>query len=130
MSWFDISRDNLKAARTAKKHGHARSASSRSYYAAYAALAGVFQRDGGVQFQYEGNNPGHRQLLALAANNLDANRFTQHDRREISRSLKQLQALRINADYNPRLSQTAEQEEALISLRNASSVLKRLGVLQ
>jgi len=130
MSWFDISRDNLKAARVAKKHGHSRSASSRAYYAAYAALAGVFQQAGSVQFQYEGNNPGHRQLLALAANNLDAKQYSNYARREIKRSLKQLQALRINADYNPRLDRSAEQEEALISLRNASSVLTRLGVLK
>lgn len=129
MSWFDISRDNLKAARVAKKHGYSRSASSRAYYAAYAALAGVFQQAGDVQFRYEGNNPGHRQLLALAANNLNTKQYSNHDRREIKRSLKQLQALRINADYNSQLSHLAEQEEALISLRNAASVLRRLGVL-
>lgn len=129
MNWFDISRDNLKAARLAKKHGHWRSASSRAYYSAYAALAGVFQRDGGIQFRYEGNNPGHRQLLALTANNLDPKRYSHHDRTEMKRSLRQLQALRINADYNPRLTELAEHEEAMISLRSASSVLKRLGVL-
>ncbi|MEM1355653.1 MAG: HEPN domain-containing protein [Planctomycetota bacterium] len=129
MNWFDMSRDNLKAARLAKKHGHCRTASSRAYYAVYAALARVFQRDHEIQFRYEGNNPGHRQLLALTANNLDAKRYSMHDKHEMKKSLRVLQTLRINADYNPRLNNSAEREEATIALRNASSVMKRLGVL-
>jgi len=129
MSWFDISRDNLKAARLAKTHGHWRTASSRAYYAAYAALTGEFEQDGTVQFRYEGNNPGHQQLLALAANNLDAKRYSHRDRREIVRSLKRLQGLRTTADYNARTPNADGIEEALISLRNAAAVLKRLGVL-
>ena len=128
MSWFEMSRDSLRAARLAHNHGHRRSAVSRAYYAAYAALAGVFDETGGIDFRYEGNNPGHRQLLALTANNLDPRKFNKTKRQEIKRHLKTLQAMRINADYNPAES-SLDQQESMIALRQVTALMIKLEVL-
>ena len=78
-----MSRESLMAAKIAKDHGCFRSACSRAYFSAYAALAGVFAEDGTIDFSYEGTNPGHQQLLALTANDLDKKRYTPFERREI-----------------------------------------------
>ena len=92
-------------------------------------MAGVFDGAGNVQFGFGGNNRGHRQLLALAANNLDAKRYALHVRRNVKQSLRILQASRINADYNPD-STSVTKEDAMICLRNASTVLIGLEVLK
>ncbi len=123
-----MSRDSRRAARLAHRHGHARSAVSRSYFSAYAALAGVFEQTGSTQFRYGGVNPGHRQLLALSANNLDPRRYAAHVRRNVKQSLRILQASRINADYNPD-GTCVTLEDALICVRNATAVLLGLEVL-
>ena len=124
-----MSRDSLRAAKLAHDHGHARSAVSRAYFSVYAALAGIFEGAGNVQFRYGGNNPGHRQLLALTANNLDPRRFAPHIRRNVKQSLRILQALRINADYNPD-QMCVTEEESLVCVRNASTILFGLEVLR
>lgn len=128
MGWHETSRDNLRAAQLAHRHGHSRSAVSRAYFSAYAALAGVFEARGDIDFRYGGTNPGHQQLLALTANNLDRKRFAPHVRRNVKQSLRILQSLRINADYNPD-SNIITTEDALVCVRNASAVLLGLGVL-
>jgi hypothetical protein len=128
MGWFEMSRENLLAARLAHHHGYARSAVSRAYFSAYAALAGVFEAAGTVQFRYHGANPGHRQLLALTANNLDRKRYAPQVRRNVKQSLRILQSLRINADYNPD-SVSITNDDALICVRNASAILLGLEVL-
>lgn len=128
MSWLAMSRDSLRAARLAHLHGHSRSAVSGAYFAAYSALTGVLTDSGYDRFRYQGNNPGHRQLLSMVANNLDRKSYAAHVRKNIKRSLSILQALRINADYNPDESSTTT-EDALIGLRNATAVLLGLEVL-
>lgn len=124
-----MSRDSLLAAKLAHRHGHARSAVSRAYFSVYAALAGIFEGTGNVDFHYGGQNPGHRQLLALTANNLDPKRYAEHVRRNVKQSLRILQASRTNADYNPDRTSVTE-EDALICVRNASTVLIGLEVLK
>ncbi len=64
----------------------------------------------------------------MVANNLDRKSYAAHVRKNIKRSLSILQALRINADYNPDESSTTT-EDALIGLRNATAVLLGLEVL-
>lgn len=123
-----MSRDSLKAAKIANDEGFFRTAISRAYYSAYAALAGEFVDYGNIDFKYGGNNPGHQQIIALVANNLNPRQYSEFARREIKTGLRTLQAMRINADYNPeQLTSTAEG--SLIALRNATSILHRLEVL-
>jgi hypothetical protein len=124
-----MSLDALYAAQMSQKKGHARSAASRAYYAAYSALAGEFEPTRKYEFAYEQNNPGHDQLLALTANNLDRKKFNLHERRTLKRCLRMLQTLRIRADYNPADS-AMDMEQSLIAIRQATKALLVLGVLR
>jgi hypothetical protein len=124
-----MSLDALDAAQLAHGKGHPRSAVSRAYYAAYSALAGHFEPNYRTQFRYDGNNPGHQQLLALTANNLDRRRFDAQQRRTVKRALLILQSLRANADYNPAETAT-DGRQSLIALRQATALMLVLGVLQ
>lgn len=129
MSWFDMNRDSFQAARLVQKHRHWRSAVSRAYFAAYAAITGVLEQAGAVDFRFGGRNRGHRQLLALAANNLDVRVYGPQTRKRIKRSLNILQTQRVNADDNDD-QEAITNDDVVISLRNATSVLLALGVLR
>lgn len=119
--WAELAEENLKAAKLLLDHSHFRGAASRAYYAAYAALTGVFAAQR-VSFTFAGRNPSHDQLLALTANNLDPKRFGAAVRRQVSHAARELQLTRLNADYNPRT--TIDAVIARNMVRNAAFVVK------
>ena len=104
-----------------------RSAVSRAYYAAYAALTGVLEQQG-ADFTHGGANPSHDQLLALTAHNLDPARYGKGLRRQLKRAAAALQATRINADYNPR--GTIDRAIARHMVRQAAFVVSTTAGLQ
>jgi hypothetical protein len=69
MTWAEMSQDALRAAQRLLVDGHGRSATSRAYYAAYAALTGELARRR-TRFARGWNNPTHDQLFALVQSNL------------------------------------------------------------
>lgn len=123
-TWDTMGSDSLEAAKELLKGGRHRSCLNRAYYAAYASITGRLI-EGGTDTSVRGRpNPDHRQLAALAKHNLDRKRFDDQTRQRVSRNARTLFELRAAADYDPESS--IEQQEALIAVRLASEVRKRL----
>ena len=120
-TWEELSRDSLRAAKLLLEQGHLRSSISRSYYAAYCAIAGEFASQG-VSFPHGWNNPAHEQLPGLVSHNL---RSPQRTRRRLNRSVRYLRRAREDADYRPGIS--IDQTLALDCVSYAVRVRRELG---
>jgi len=121
--WHEMSYSSLQAAKTLRNRGLWRSSVSRSYYAAYTAVAGAVARRGLV-FAGGRINPTHSQLAKLIDNESE---ISQSTRRRIKQNVRMLWKARVDADYSP-VAQIG-RTEAISYLRAATSVLKDLGVL-
>lgn len=122
-TWKEIAIDNLAAADALRGSRRWRSSVSRSYYAAYSAVAG--ELDGKATFPHGMKNPPHESLPALVRTHVTM--LTPRDRRRLGAILVRLYANRLDADYRPR--HTVDEATTLFSLIDATDALKLLGVL-
>jgi uncharacterized protein (UPF0332 family) len=119
-TWEELSQDSLRAAKLLASQGHLRSSVSRSYYAAYCAIASAATKRG-MSFPHGWNNPSHEQLTNIVTDHLLLPRWTR--RRMISR-LRLLRRAREDADYRP--GAPVDADVARDCLQIASSILKTL----
>jgi uncharacterized protein (UPF0332 family) len=117
-----MSRDSLQAAKSLLEEGYLRSSISRAYYAAYCAVTADMITLG-VSFPYGWNNPAHDQLPDLVLHNTP---WPRNRRYEINKALRRLRRAREDADYRP--GSTIEHRDAVDVLRDASFVLRTMGV--
>jgi len=102
-----------------------RSATSRAYYAAFAAIAYTLEQQG-TQFPMGRFGPSHQNVPELVRSNLKG--LTRSRRQKILAAIKTLYASRLDADYKP--PRTVDREVALRSLTAASLVASLLGVAE
>lgn len=121
-TWKELSLDSLRAAQKLLDEGHLRSSVSRSYYAAYCAVAGELARRS-VRFARGWNNPAHEQLTVLIRNGLPLQIGT---RRRLTRAVRRLRFARQNSDYRPGIS--VERGLALACVFDAVAVLELLEI--
>ena len=124
-TWSESSLDSYEAAIELLQNQRFRSSISRAYYAAYAAVTDELIKSK-KSFSYGRRNPGHEQMLSLVLNSLDQRRFGVELRRSLRRILKDMQRLRVVADYVP--AQALAEQEAREQLRYAGFILRTLGV--
>lgn len=123
-SWAQMSLDSLKAANDLHKIGRARSAASRAYFAAYAAVTSKLPR--GMVFAEGRPNPSHSRLHEVASNNA-ASHLSPLLRRDLARIVRTLRANRVASDYDQ--GTTVDDTTALQSVRHAARVLDLLEVV-
>jgi uncharacterized protein (UPF0332 family) len=123
-TWEELSLDSLRAAQKLLDEGHLRSSVSRSYYAAYCAVAGELTRRG-VRFPRARRNPAHEQLTALIRNGLPLQIGA---RRRLTRAVRRLRYARESADYRPGIS--VQRALALACVFDAFAVLELLEISQ
>jgi len=121
-TWDDLSQDSLLAAKRLLDAHHSRSAVSRAYFAAYAAITSKLSYS--VQFGAGRDNPTHGQIAELTLNNLRPDRFNKSRRQGLTTIIRNLQRNRLTADYSPHL--TLDRETALASVREASRLVAEL----
>jgi uncharacterized protein (UPF0332 family) len=122
-SWRQVAVDALKAGGELCDLGRYRSSVSRSYYAAYSALAARLS-EAGISFANEREGPGHEQLTDLIENNLPGRKTWQ--RRELKKLVRMLYGVRLQADYSPQAA--VGRAEAQRSLKFAALTLNLLEV--
>jgi hypothetical protein len=123
MTWNDLGRDSLSAAREVRV-AHPRSGISRAYYAAHSVLAQALL-DEGYTTPPNRQTPPHDAQPGLIRRHLSARgaRFV----RELQAVIRRLYAARLDADYNRRV--TIDQEVSRQAVRDAHAVFVMLGVL-
>jgi hypothetical protein len=123
MTWADLGRDSLSAARVVRV-AYPRSGISRAYYAAHSALAQVL-----IDLGY--TTPANRQTQPHDAQpGLIRKYFSDRGARfvrELQAVIRRLYAARLDADYNRRV--TIDEEVSLQAVRDAHVVFAMLGVL-
>jgi uncharacterized protein (UPF0332 family) len=121
-TWEELSRDSLRAAKLLLAQDHLRSSISRSYYAAYCAIAGrlAARRTG---FPHGWQNPSHEQLPDMVSHTLPLSPTT---RRGVVRRIRLLRRAREDADYRP--GRTIERSLALDCIADATFVMREMGV--
>jgi uncharacterized protein (UPF0332 family) len=97
-----------------------RSAVSRSYYAAYAAVSGAWE--GLAQYPKGRFGPSHDRLPKLVMTYLTELRF--YERARVVKAARRLYRQRISADYEP--PELVELEEARIAIQDASFILRSM----
>jgi uncharacterized protein (UPF0332 family) len=122
VTWEEMSRKSLRAAKLLADQGHLRSSISRAYYAAYCAIAGQLAARG-FSYPHGWHNPAHEQLPQMIAHNLP---LPQGMRRGMSRRIRALRGLREDADYRPGAS--IDRADAIDCLQLAGWVLRALGI--
>jgi uncharacterized protein (UPF0332 family) len=118
MSWSDMARDNLVAAKSLLADARWRSAVSRAYYAAYSAVTGKLK--GRASFPRGRQNPSHDNLARLIMNYLTE--FAVSERRQMMAAARRLYRTRIAADYKP--GEEVGVQEARIAVRDASFIVR------
>ena len=122
VTWEDLSRENLRAAKLLFGASLYRACVTRAYYTVYCALTSkIVARN--LSLAHGWKNPAHDQVAEFVQNNLPLSDST---RRNIMRSLRTLRAAREDADYRPVTVITAEM--ALESLRDATAMLRDLEI--
>lgn len=124
MTWQEISRENLIAAKSLSQDARWRSSVSRAYYAAYAAVAGALE--GLAQFPEGRHGPSHDRLPQLVMTYLTALRV--FERRKLSTAARRLYRQRIAADYEP--PTRVDFEESRIALQDASFIVRMIANAQ
>ena len=97
VTWDDLSRENLAAAKLLASAGLLRSAVSRAYYAAYAAVSAKLV--GKTSFPAGRHGPSHDRLPKLAMNYLSS--LPVYERRRVSNASWRLYQRRVDSDYKP-----------------------------
>jgi len=125
-TWRELSLECQKAAknllRGPEQDQCPRSSINRSYYAAYAALAGKLE--GKVVYKEGRENPSHAYLPAYILHNM--NSLSPDARQILKKAIGRLWKARVNADYIP--ANYSDREMALNSLRDANTVLDALEI--
>ena len=125
-----MSRESLHAAKLAMGEQCYRSSASRSYYAAYAAVAQILA-DKGMVFADDRKGPSHQQVREMIETNIGrlkprgAKRMRVAEKRLLKAALNLLYENRLYADYRP--DRSVEEDEARNSLIAASRVAGVLG---
>jgi len=125
MSWDEMSRDSLSAAKLLKDSGRWRSAVSRAYYAVYAACTHVLRAEFDVSNAGR-PNPSHEQVATMVRHNLGGSRFNELERRDLAKRYRDLLRSRTMADYDH--ASTVDGVLALACLRNAAAVCAKIGL--
>ena len=120
MTWDEIGRDSLEAAKLLREAGRHRSSVSRAYYAVYARITAAIAST--AVFVEDREGPGHDSLPDLAFDHLS--RLTYGQRREIETSVRRLYQARIYADYHP--SRVVANAESRQSVLLADRVFRKL----
>jgi len=122
MTWIDIGRSNLEAAKRWARE-FPRSSSSRAYYAAHAVLAGSLIRAGYKPGAGRQTPPHDRQGTLISS---FLGKLGRRSVRELSAVIRRLYAYRLDADYRQTVSvDTARAKE---SIRDACTMFRLLGV--
>ena len=123
MTWDEIGRDSLEAAKLLREAGRHRSSVSRAYYAAHYAMTKFFL-DNGYTLPPRRNTPPHlRQARLIALHPGGLSRKQQQVAREV---LSRLYNRRIDADYDRRV--TIDRTTALESIRDVHDLFKLIGI--
>jgi len=119
VTWRDIAAENETAAKQLNRAGLYRSAVSRAYYAAYAAVVGRLSAAGAVSER----NPSHRALPVMVEGNISGLRDWQ--RRNLKAITRRLYNARLEADYRGDVVVGVEMaRQSLMDLGNAFSLLR------
>lgn len=119
MTWRDLANEQMEAARrlAGGKRTQPRSACSRAYYAAYAAVAG--QAKSGFPHKH-GTNPGHGQLEQI----LQTVALHPKQKSDLRFRVRRLRLRRVIADYLP--AQSVGKLDVAEALADAEAVLRGL----
>jgi len=118
MTWQQISRENLVAAKSLSQDARWRSAVSRAYYAAYASVCGALE---GLATYPKGRfGPSHDLLPKLVMTYVTT--VSMWDRRRIATAAHRLFERRLVADYKP--VQQVDGEMARACVQDASVIIK------
>lgn len=115
--WESIAKDNLIAAKALVLDSRWRSAVSRAYYSAYAAIT---SRLIDVNFSYGREGPGHDVLPKLVMTYLSVMKV--YERRQVATAALRLYRQRIVADY--RSSESVGEKDARAAVRDAQWLQK------
>jgi uncharacterized protein (UPF0332 family) len=116
--WYDLSRQNLRAAEALCDKRLFRGSVSRAYYAAYCHATGRLAASG-VHFGGGYQNPQHKKLPTLVRKNLAAKKMA-----DVIKDLGILKSARVEAEYVPSAPVTAKL--ARHCLRYARTVISSL----
>jgi uncharacterized protein (UPF0332 family) len=123
MTWNEIGKDHLKAAKMLAKD-HPRSSSSRAYYACHVVLTEALTAQGYVPPAGRQTQPHEAKQLELIRRHLSGRGVRVV--RELRRLISRLYTRRLAADY--RRTATIDAAVALDSLRDASTFFVLLSV--
>ena len=117
MTWDEIADEQRRAAQEliAKKNSCPRASCSRSYYAAYALVAGKVPASMVLAYV---NNPGHNQLLGIV------DQLRGVPKRQVKLALRRLRLSRVTADYGVGIN--VSNSEAKQRLRDCAYVFREL----
>ena len=110
MTWDEIGRDSLEAAKLLREANKHRSSISRAYYAVYARVTAELEEV--VPFPPERSGPSHKSLPLLAKNYLSRLDFP--TRLLLRDRIQSLYDLRVEADYKPAKPIAALKAQAAI----------------
>jgi uncharacterized protein (UPF0332 family) len=122
MTWIEIGKSNLKAAKRLVVE-HPRSSASRAYYAAHVVLTDALLRSGYIARPNAQTAP-HRDQAILIGRHLSGKGFAVV--KELRSLIRRLYAYRIDADYKRTV--VVDPSLAKDSIRNASTLFRLLGV--
>lgn len=125
-TWTQMSIDAFKAAIVLHRKGYDRSAVSRAYYAAYAAVTVVLVKDPSVTFAHHRPNPDHGRLLDHMQHAFQMQGILQDVTNRLKGHLRDLRRLRVRADYAP--TEAIGSREAEAAVRMAEKVIQELGM--
>lgn len=117
-TWEEMAQASLRSAQMLRNQGDdqlCRSAISRAYYAAYAAVTAKLPR---TSFPKGRQNPSHNQLPALSKG---PNNIPPHKKAQIRHDMRVLRTWREDADY--RRSKPIGTTEARDAMRLATSII-------
>jgi uncharacterized protein (UPF0332 family) len=120
VTWDEIGRENLVAAKSLSQDARWRSAVSRAYYAAYSAITSALE--GNAAFPEGRFGPSHDKLPKLVMANAIGLRF--FERAKVVKAARRLYRQRIAADYEP--PARVELEEARIAVLDATFILRSI----
>ncbi len=120
-TWSELADDSIQAARLLFGEGHLRSASSRAYYASYAAMTDVLTSARRVTFARDRDNPSHAQLIRLVSDEvLRPMGFDPSRVKVMRKAIRYLRRYREVADYMPGM--TLNANDAKNALRHAAAI--------
>ena len=105
---------------------HDRSAASRAYYAAYAAVTHRLRQAPGITLDHGDNNPRHDKLPNYVFSSFGSLGYSAQTIKNVVGALRSLRRDRIRADYMP--SEDIDTERAKNNLRDAEYIARELGL--